>query len=461
MVFGLEKFCYPEDEPVKAKPRVNRLKEEAAPAKPKINRRKEEPMDEGRRKFLKFMFGAAAAGVVANPAIKAAEKVIDKFGQLDATNKEAKTELVEEEVEEAEITSEQIEIANHDAKSLEEIVSYRKPGKIDLTLDSSKQVEHYWLNQYAVGTLHRSLETAYRDIGEWQPYLEAEFKKEFDERFAATYGHDEQKKAIEFIFLAIPESHWNVKAVSPAKAVGPYQFMHATAKEVDLHMSAGVDERKDPVKSARAAAKILKQLFVATRDWDLTLSGYNGGFVWKYLKENRGTNQKISYANFLEYLENKINHAKSDIERNPKIRPERKEAEFHKQTAGYAENLNYPAKFNAVQALIKDKLVSEQKPVVRFGEKRISNPVIQHRVKYGETMGVVARRYGLTEEQLRRYNGIKKAKPLKANMNLRIPPRVSLTEVSRQQQVPLARLAHLNPAMEVNTPIPHNYLVRV
>ncbi len=445
MVFGLEKFIYPEEVP---SPR------------PRINRRREEPVDESRRKFLKFLGGAAAAGVVANPVIKAAEKAFDQLGRIGSVAKEGESGNGPDE-ERAEATTGQVEIANHDAKSLEEIVSYRKPGKINLNLDTAKQVENYWLNQYAVGDLHRSLETAYRDIGEWQPYLEAEFRKEFNQNFARAYGQDAQERAISLVYLAIPESHWNVKAISPAKAVGPYQFMQTTAKQVDLRVGAGIDERKDPVKSARACAKVLKQLYQATQDWDLTLSGYNGGFVWRYLKEARSGGREIGYANFLEYLQGKINQAKADVEKNGKIGPDRKEAEFRRRTAGFAENINYPAKFNAVYALIKEKLVNEQKPAVVFEEKRVSNPALVHRVKKGDSLSLLARRYGLTEDQLCRYNGLGRNKPIKMNALLKIPPRLNLAEIGRQRQIPVSRLAHLNPAMEVDTPIPHNYVVRV
>lgn len=445
MVFGLEKFMYPEETP---------------PARPRVNRRKEAPVDESRRKFLKFLGGAAAAGVVANPVVKAAEKAFDKLGRIGlGVGEEQPNESTDE--EKTETTAEQVEIADYDAKSLGEIVSFRKPGKIDLNLDTAKQVENYWLNQYAVGDLHRSLETAYRDIGEWQPYLEAEFRKEFNQKFAQAYGQDAQERAVSLIYLAIPESHWNVKAVSPAKAVGPYQFMHSTAKQVDLRVGAGVDERKDPIKSARACAKVLKQLYQATQDWDLTLSGYNGGFVWRYLKEARNGGRDVSYANFLEYLQSKINQAKTDVEKNSKIGADHKEEEFRRRTAGFAENLNYPAKFNAVHALIKDKLVNEQKPAVVFKEKRISNPALVHRVRKGDSLSSLARRHGLTEDQLCRYNGIRRNKSIKINALLKIPPRLNLAEIGRQGQIPVSRLAHLNPAIEVDTPIPHNYIVRV
>ncbi|MFN7119357.1 MAG: transglycosylase SLT domain-containing protein [Saprospiraceae bacterium] len=78
-------------------------------------------------------------------------------------------------------------------------------------------------------------------------------------------------------YLAIVESALNPKAVSRARAVGLWQFMAPTAKELGLRMNSYVDERCDPERSTEAAMKHLSYLYSRFEDWPLVLAAYNSG----------------------------------------------------------------------------------------------------------------------------------------------------------------------------------------
>lgn len=77
--------------------------------------------------------------------------------------------------------------------------------------------------------------------------------------------------------MAVIESAMNPVAVSRAGAKGMWQFMYSTAKLYGLHIDSFVDERLDPVKSAEAAAKYLKDSYTIYGDWALAISSYNCG----------------------------------------------------------------------------------------------------------------------------------------------------------------------------------------
>lgn len=81
----------------------------------------------------------------------------------------------------------------------------------------------------------------------------------------------------EFLFLAMAESEFSVRAYSPKKASGIWQLMPNTAKELGLQINDYIDERRDSIKSTRAAIKYLKYLKEVTGEWYLAAIAYNCG----------------------------------------------------------------------------------------------------------------------------------------------------------------------------------------
>lgn len=81
----------------------------------------------------------------------------------------------------------------------------------------------------------------------------------------------------EFLFLAMAESEFSIRAYSPKKASGIWQLMPQTARELGLKINEYIDERRDPIKSTKAAIKYLKYLKSATGEWYLAAMAYNCG----------------------------------------------------------------------------------------------------------------------------------------------------------------------------------------
>ncbi len=88
---------------------------------------------------------------------------------------------------------------------------------------------------------------------------------------------DKYGMPLELKYLPVIESALNPTAVSRAGATGLWQFMLDTAKGMGLEINSLVDQRRDPYLSSDAAARYLKQLYKSYGDWSLAIAAYNCG----------------------------------------------------------------------------------------------------------------------------------------------------------------------------------------
>ncbi len=117
----------------------------------------------------------------------------------------------------------------------------------------------------------------------------------------------------EMKYLAVIESGLRADALSRTGALGPWNFMPATAQLYGLKVSRYNDERTDYIKSTHAAARMLTSLYTKYGDWLLVIAAYNGGSgnVDRAIRKAKGSRDFWTLQYFLPA--ESMNHVKKFI----------------------------------------------------------------------------------------------------------------------------------------------------
>lgn len=419
--------------------------------------REEEKIDQGKRNSLRIIGGAVFA-MVGGGAIRK----ISTMGNADEEtviypNPEIAKKKPDQEPEQKKEESDSEEEVEPDmdyAESLSDILDFDKEGPIRLTPEIMKKVREYWKARYKNDPkMRESLKYAYREMGSWQEYLKEVFVK--------------NRVPEQMAYLAIPESHWNVKKMtSTAGAFGYYQITEKTGRRMGMKIGTIIDERMNPIKGADLCARYLKEWHDKAKGsrkedrqeyWSLALATYNGSFAQTYINECTRERREISYGGFLKTIEDKLNKTKDDLRENElrhivgrreslssiakkygisykeiqranalkgshlkrnqslliptaKLEHEAKKKVFAVAISGFSENLNYPEKFNAIYELIDERFVTEQKPKInleppyRIQQETGVVDLNSHTVKSGETASMISRKYGVPVKKIAKNN---------------------------------------------------------
>jgi len=280
---------------------------------------------------------------------------------------------------------------------------------------------------------------------------------------------DKYDVPLEIKYLAIVEPALKPRARSRVGATGLWQFMYQTGKQYDLNVSSYVDERSDPYRATEAACKYLSRLYDIFGDWDLALAAYNSGpgNVSKAIRRSGG---KTNYWNIrhnlpretagyvpafyatlyiFEYAnEHKIKAKKSSINyfETDTVQVKRQltfeqiyetlnvdievlqflNPQYKLDIIPYIKGKNYTltlpikdiGKFVSNEQLIYAYAEAEEakreKPLPKYTEM---NDRITYRVKNGDYLGKIAKKYGVSVSSLKRWNNLK-------SNNLRIGQRI-------------------------------------
>jgi membrane-bound lytic murein transglycosylase D len=258
----------------------------------------------------------------------------------------------------------------------------------------------------------------------------------------------------ELSWLPLIESGFKVRAFSRARALGLWQFIASTGYKFGLKRDRWIDERMDPEKSTRAAIAYLKELHQIFGDWATVLAAYNCG-EGTVLKRIR--TQRINYLdNFWDlYRELPIEtafyfpkflavlHILNDPEAYGIALP-RVDDETKSEKVNIAKQVHL--KTVAIHLEVPYTILRDLNPELRYnftpdrpyaitvpkgkGKLLLAKidaipvwhpPYVVHRVRRGESLSIIARRYQTSVRAIMAMNGLRLSNFIRAGWKLKIP----------------------------------------
>lgn len=282
----------------------------------------------------------------------------------------------------------------------------------------------------------------------------------------------------ELKYLPVIESGLNASAHSHMGAAGLWQFMPRTGKNCGLEVNSLVDERLDPIKATDAACRFLNSLYAIYGDWNLVIASYNCGpgnvnkaihrsggkrdfwDIYPYLpRETRSYLPIFIAANYAmnfatqhnicpaqaDYamatdtiLTNKRLHllqvaeiTGAKIEELRRLNPQYK---MDILPGGKTYALCLPQEITS--AFIQhedtiylhraDTLINSRRAVIDMAQKTAIdgsysvNGITYYKVKSGDTLGAIAKKYHCSVKQLQRWNNLGNSTNIRINQKLKI-----------------------------------------
>ena len=281
-----------------------------------------------------------------------------------------------------------------------------------------------------------------------------------------------RKIPLEFKYLPIIESRLDTKAVSRVGATGLWQLMFYTGLENGLKLNSYIDERMDPLKSTIAATKYLEKLYKIHSDWNLALASYNAGprTISKAIKRSGGyknywnlrpflpretANYIPSFIATMYILEYAEEHG-IDIKQLPNTKPKidtiyvKNQISFEhissflniskemikKYNPSYIHEI-VPGKnknYLTLPESVVDSIISNEERLYAYSKSEFDkqekplpdlysiDSKIIYKIKYGEFLGKIAKKFGVKVSDLKRWNNLK-SDAIKENQKLIVFPK--------------------------------------
>ncbi|MFO7557798.1 MAG: LysM peptidoglycan-binding domain-containing protein [Desulfobacterales bacterium] len=318
------------------------------------------------------------------------------------------------------------------------VTGYHKAIPITMNKHTQKEID-----LFTTGRERKFFIESYKRSGMYRKQIVAEFK-------AAGLP-------VELSWLPLIESGFKSRALSKARALGLWQFIPSTGYKFGLKRDTYTDERLDPSKSTQAAIAYLKELHQLFGDWATVLAAYNCGegrvlriirsqnvnyldnFWDLYEKLPRETARYVPrFLACLHIVNNPEKYGLDQITVDPPLEYEtvsvRKQIQLKDaaKTMGISETaltiLNPELRYNLLpekEYFLKVPFKSGAVLLSRMDEIPASqvarSTYVHHRVRPGESLSIIAKRYRTSVSKIVSLNNIRKSSYIVAGTILKIP----------------------------------------
>jgi membrane-bound lytic murein transglycosylase D len=271
----------------------------------------------------------------------------------------------------------------------------------------------------------------------------------------------------ELSWLPLIESGFKVNALSRSRALGMWQFIPSTGYKFGLSRDKFIDQRMDPEKSTQAAIEYLKELHRLFGDWSTVLAAYNCGegrvlrlirsqninyldnFWDLYQRLPRETARYVPrFLATLHILNNPEDYGLDRVSLDPPLEYEKVivNKQVHLKNVARSLGLDGKALKNLNPELRYQIVPGEnyalnippgkgQMLLARIDQIPVSHPpqraYIYHRVRHGESLSVIARKYRTSVRKIMRANNMRKSNYIVAGKRIKIPQRGYKTQTSQ------------------------------
>jgi membrane-bound lytic murein transglycosylase D len=278
----------------------------------------------------------------------------------------------------------------------------------------------------------------------------------------------------ELSWLPLVESGFKILALSRARALGLWQFIPSTGYKFGLNRDEWIDERMDVEKSTEAAIAYLKELHSMFGDWLTVLAAYNCGegrvlrvisrqhinyfdrfwdlynqlpnetarYVPRFLATLQIIKNPAKYAIDLgNPVEKPIDYEIVKVNKSMKLQDIATKIEIpeeilnllnselrYKITPDKEYSLKIPVDYVAKFNLVAGEVPESEKPRFASGHTVFA----KHRVKKGETIASIAKRYKVSPSTIASYNNISSKRVLVAGQKLRVPV-IQVTRITKDK----------------------------
>lgn len=313
-------------------------------------------------------------------------------------------------------------------------------------------------------------------VDKWIGYFQGKGRRHMERYLSRSTRYEKLMKKVlrenglpeDLFYIALIESGFSSSAVSHASAVGYWQFIRGTGKRYGLEISKVVDERRDPVLATQAAAEYFKGLYSMFGSWYLSMASYNVGEnrvkkevnkhetrdFWELSRKSRLPKETLNYipkfiaAKMIAKDPEKYGFVELDylapIEYDTISldKPVNMRVMAEKMNYNYEDFKALNPKFKGEVASLKANLLELRIPVgqrelaITAASESVADSVEYiadadtqaYKIRRGDTMGGIARRFRTTVAYLRDLNDLPRKRRLKVGSTIYVPDRRPLRD---------------------------------